>query len=83
MPRYLVERNDVDRVPPDAWAEVVATNALHGVTWLHSYVATDRTKTFCIYEAPTPEALRAAARQTKLTIDRIIEVRVLGPYLQV
>jgi hypothetical protein len=50
------------------------------VTWVHSYVTGDKKKTFCIYDAPTPEAVRTAANRNGLPVDRITEVRVLDPY---
>jgi hypothetical protein len=34
----------------------------------------------CLYEAPSPEAIRNAARQNGLPVDRITKVRVLDPY---
>ena len=37
--------------------------------------------TFCVYDAPTPEAIRRAAQRNALAVDRITEVRVLDPYL--
>jgi hypothetical protein len=37
-------------------------------------------KSFCIYEAPTPEAIRKTAVRNDLPVDRITEVRVLDPY---
>jgi hypothetical protein len=68
MPRYLVERSFIDglHIPMDAigaktCAEVVATNLDYGVTWAHSYVTPDKTKTYCIYDAPSPEAIRQSA----------------------
>ena len=42
-----------------AVAGVVANNAEHGVTWVHSYVNPDRTGTFCVYDGPSPEAIEA------------------------
>jgi len=87
MPRYLIEREFPDglRIPQDdAGASmcraVVAGNAEDGVTWVHSYVTTDRKHTFCIYDGPTPEAVRHAAARNKLPISKITEVRVLDPY---
>lgn len=87
MPRYLVERTFLDDLTlPGPAQETQArltfaeNNALDGVTWVHSYVAPDCTKSFCIYDAPTPEALRRAARRNGLPVDRITEVRVLDPY---
>jgi Protein of unknown function (DUF4242) len=87
MPRYLVERDFPDglNVPmTEAGAElcrkVVANNADYGVTWLHSYATPDRKRTFCIYDAPNPEAVRRAAACNKLPVTQITEVRVLNPY---
>jgi Protein of unknown function (DUF4242) len=34
-------------------------------------------RTFCLYDAPTPEALRRAAILNRLPVDRIIEVRLI------
>ena len=55
-------------------------NQLEGVTWLQSYVTDDRTKTFCVYDGPSPEAIRKTAADTGLPVDAITEVRVLDPY---
>jgi hypothetical protein len=59
---------------------VVGNNALDGVTWVHSYVMPDRKKTFCIYDAPSPEAILAAARRNNLPVDKITPVNALDPY---
>jgi hypothetical protein len=87
MPRYLVERTFPDglAIPMnDEGAQVcltvVGNNAVEGVTWVHSYVTDDKDKTFCIYDAPSPEAIRIAAERNGLPVDRITEVRVLDPY---
>jgi hypothetical protein len=87
MPRYLVERTFVDglHIPINdagvkAVAGVVATNAEQGVTWIHSYVSDDHTKTFCLYDGPSPEAVRQVAERNQLPVDAICEVRVLDPY---
>ena len=87
MPRYLVERTFPDglNLPSDprrseACASVVTTNSREGVTWVHSYVTPDRRKTFCIYDGPSPEAIRVTASANGLPVDRISEVRVLDPY---
>ncbi len=87
MPRYLIERSfpqglsiPLDDNGKKAVAGVVANNAEHGVTWLHSYVSPDRTQTFCIYDAPTPESIRKVADRSALPVGRITEVNVLDPY---
>ena len=65
MPRYLVERTfpdglsiPVDAVGAEICLGVVDRNADDGVTWVHSYVTDDRMKSYCVYDAPTPEAIR-------------------------
>lgn len=84
MPRYLVERTFPDGLPaPEdahAFAPIVDRNAEDGVTWVHSYVADGGKTTFCIYDAPAPEAIRRTATANGLPVDRITEVRVLDPY---
>jgi hypothetical protein len=50
------------------------------VTWVHSYVSTDKKKTFCVYDAPSPEAIRRTANRNMLPLESITEVRVLDPY---
>ena len=59
---------------------IVFNNAEDGVTWIHSYVSDDGKKSHCIYDAPSPEAIRRTARRNNLPVDRITEVRVLDPY---
>jgi hypothetical protein len=84
MLRYLVERTFPDGlgIPEDAalCLSVVERNADEGVTWVHSYVSEDRRKTFCLYDAPSPEAIRKTAARNDLPVDRITQVRVLDPY---
>jgi len=59
---------------------VVDNNAQDGVTWVQSYVTGDKRKTFCIYDGPTPDAVRSAAQRNGLPVDRITPVSVLDPY---
>jgi len=87
MPRYIVERSFTEglRIPVNDEGKemcrvVVLNNAEDNVTWGHSYVSDDGTKSFCVYEAPSPEAIRRAARRNNLPVDRITEVRLLDPY---
>jgi hypothetical protein len=87
MPRYVVERifpgglavaaNEQGR---RLWRAVVLGNAHEGVTWLHSYVSEDRTRLFCVYEGPDPDAIRRAARRSELPVERITPVSVLDPF---
>jgi hypothetical protein len=87
MPRYIVQRTFPDglEIPvADGGAEicraVVERNAEEGVTWVHSYVSADNRTTFCVYDAPTPEAIRKTAARNDLPVDQITQVRVLDPY---
>ena len=50
------------------------------LTWVHSYVSMDKKNTFCIYDGPSPEAIRKVAERNGLPVERITEVRVLDPY---
>jgi hypothetical protein len=85
--RYLVERTfpdglniPLDKVGKDLCLTVVSNNAEENVTWIHSYVTKDKKKTFCIYDAPSPDAIRKSAKMNGLPVDNIIEVSVLDPY---
>lgn len=83
MPRYVVERVFRDGFPvPDAeeCLALIERNAEVPVTWLHSYVSDDRTRTFCVYDGPSPEAVRKAAARSRLPVERITQVRLLDPY---
>ncbi|MBW8482301.1 nickel-binding protein [Actinomadura parmotrematis] len=87
MPRYLVQRTFADGlfIPVDgegakACLEVVEENAKYGVTWVHSYVSPDKSVSYCVYDGPSPAAIREAAQAANLPVDQITEVRVLDPY---
>jgi len=87
MPRYLVERTFPQglSIPTNADGAkaclgVVAKNSERNVTWVHSYITPDRKNTFCIYDGPTPEAIRDVAQRNGMGVDRITEVSVLDPY---
>jgi hypothetical protein len=64
VPRYLVERTFQESVKlPDASDPeqdrllFIENNALLGVLWIYSFVSSDRKKSYCLYDAPTPEAV--------------------------
>ena len=87
MPRYVIERTfpngleiPMNSKGAEGTLKVVARNADEGVFWVHSYVTQDKKKTFCVYDGPTPEAIRKVAERNGLPVDRISEVRVLDPY---
>ena len=87
MPRYLVERTfstgagaAADSAGAHCCDAVVRVNGSEGVTWVQSFVTPDRRRSFCIVDAPSPEAIRVAAQATALPVDRITEVRALDPH---
>ena len=87
MPRYVVERTfpeglcvPIDNGGGELCRAVIGRNAEEGVTWISSFVSDDTTRTFCIYDAPTPEAIRKTAARNELPVDRITQMSVLNPY---
>ena len=78
--RYLIERTfpagALDGLDEATKAKVNANNASVGVNWVKSFANADRTKTYCVYEGPSEEAIRQAAALNGLPIDRITEVPV-------
>ena len=87
MPRYIVERTFPDGLAIPMTAQgaevcltVVGNNLQDNVTWIQSYVTKDKKKTFCIYEAPSPDAIRKAAKTSGLPVDEITQVDMLDPY---
>ena len=87
MPRYMVERTfpeglDIPTTPEGAASclGVIQNNAEEQVTWVSSFVVTDKTKTYCIYDGPDSEAIHRAAAANGLPVDSVTEIRVLDPY---
>ena len=87
MPRFLVERTfpnglQIPVTPEGAEAclSVAQANATERVTWIHSYVTPDRSKTYCVYDGPDAAAIHRAAEKNGLPVDSVTEVRVLDPY---
>ena len=65
MPLYLIERNFAEQlnVDPNGIPAITQVNADAGIQWLFSFLSADKKKTYCLYEAPNPEAIREAARK--------------------
>jgi hypothetical protein len=76
MPLYVVEREfaeelELSRADVRLIDEV---NADEGVQWVFSFLSADRRHTYCLYEAPSPDAIRAAAKRANVPADAIVEV---------
>ena len=87
MPRYIVQRTFPDglEIPLDdsglqVCQTVIERNSRQGVTWISSYVSEDMTRTFCVYDAPSPKAILSTAAANALPVDEITQVRILDPY---
>jgi Protein of unknown function (DUF4242) len=81
MPLFVIERQfaeQLDLTREDA-AAVKLVNDDVGVQWLFSFLSADKKKTYCLYEAPSAEAIREAARRAKIPADVIVEVTELRP----
>jgi hypothetical protein len=76
MPIFLIERRYAEEL--EASAELLdginRINDEEGVRWLYSFLSADKRKTYCLYEAPSPEAIRRAAARADLPADVIVEV---------
>ncbi|WP_095204114.1 DUF4242 domain-containing protein [Mesorhizobium carmichaelinearum] len=82
MPRYVIERDFAEQLnlTKDGVAGVNLINDQEGVQWIFSFLSADKKKTYCLYEAPNPESIRAAARKNNLPAGVIIEVgSEIGP----
>jgi uncharacterized protein DUF4242 len=76
VPIFMVERNYAEELEPtlDVADGINRLNAEEGVRWLYSFLSADKRKTYCLYEAPSPEAIRTAAARAGLPADVVVEV---------
>jgi hypothetical protein len=83
MPLYVIERNfaeDVDLSSDDVRL-IDEINADEGVSWVYSFLSADRRRTYCLYEAPTAEAIMVAAKRANVPADSVVEVGEAAPEL--
>jgi Protein of unknown function (DUF4242) len=85
MPLYLIERQFAERleINRDGVARTLQVNDEIGLRWLYSFLSADKRKTYCLYEAPNPEALREHASRLGIPADAIIEVEQVRPEVYV
>lgn len=76
MPIFMVEREFAGELELSAEVAdgVNRINDEANVRWLYSFLSADKRKTYCLYEAPSPEAIRRAAARAGLPADVIVEV---------
>jgi hypothetical protein len=83
MPLYLIERNFAEKLElnGDDVAAITKINGEVGVNWLFSFLSADKRKSYCLYEAKDPQAIRDAALRAHAPADVIIEVSQFRPEL--
>jgi Protein of unknown function (DUF4242) len=76
MPLYVIERTFAEQLEltDDDVKLIEEVNADEGVRWLFSFLSADRRRTYCLYEAPSAEAIIAAARRADIPADAVVEV---------
>jgi hypothetical protein len=78
--RYVIERTfpkgALEGLDAAGKQKINQTNAKYGARWLMSFANADKTKTYCVYEAPNEAAVRQAAIANKIPVDSITEVPV-------
>src|SRR5436190_24318373 len=84
MPLYVIERALADEldVSGDDVRLIDEINADEGVRWIFSFLSADRRQTYCLYEAPSPDAIIAAAKRANLPADAIVEAGSAAPELE-
>lgn len=81
MPLYVIERNFAEQLDPETldYAGINLVNDDVGVRWIYSFLSADKKKTYCVYEAPSFEAIREAAARNGIPADVIVAVEQIGP----
>ncbi len=77
MPVFMIERRYAEQldVSPDDLREIDEANVAEGVRWLYSFLSSDRRKTYCLYDAADPDAIRRAAARAGLPADVVVEIQ--------
>ncbi|MEL4320427.1 DUF4242 domain-containing protein [Leifsonia sp. YIM 134122] len=76
MPYFIIERNYVEdvAVPVEAAPDINLINDEEDVRWLYSFLSVDRRRSYCLYEAPSIEAILTAAERAGVPADVVTEV---------
>jgi hypothetical protein len=81
MGLYVIERNFAEQLDPDLLDHegIKLVNDEVGVRWIYSFLSADRKKSYCLYEAPSADAIREAAARAGMPADVIVPVEQFGP----
>ena len=76
MPMYVIERAFAEQLEltGDDVKLIEEVNADEGVRWLFSFLSADRRRSYCLYEAPSPDMIVAAAKRAGIPADVVVEV---------
>lgn len=76
MPLFVIERTFADQLQlsDDDVKLIEEVNADEGVRWLFSFLSADRRRTYCLYEAPSANAIITAAKRANIPADEVVEV---------
>jgi phosphoglycolate phosphatase-like HAD superfamily hydrolase len=76
VPLYVIERDFAEQLEltGDDVRVIEEANADEGVRWLFSFLSADRRRSYCLYEAPSPDAILAAAQRAGIPADVVVEV---------
>jgi Protein of unknown function (DUF4242) len=76
MPLYLIERSFAEQLDmtSDDVRLLEEINTDEGVSWMFSFLSADRNRTYCLYEAPSPNAILTAAKRAGIPADVVTEV---------
>ena len=73
---YVIERAFAEQLEltSDDVKLIEEVNADEGVRWLFSFLSADRRRSYCLYEAPSPDMIIAAAKRVGIPADAVVEV---------
>jgi hypothetical protein len=76
MARFIIERNFAEQLElnREIAAQVQRVNEEVGIEWLFSFLSADKKKTYCLYEAPSVQAIRDAAARLNIPADAIVQI---------
>ena len=83
MALFLIERTFAEQLElsGDDVRLIEDINEDEGVRWLFSFLSADRRRSYCLYEAPSPEEIITAAKRANVPVDEVIEVTEFQPSL--
>ncbi len=71
---FMIERQFAEELESVDAPGLKQINDEEQVQWLYSFLSKDKRKTYCLYEAESADAIRAAAQRAGIPADVIIEV---------